>query len=45
MTDGDEQRELGRIETLPLEERADAYRVVQRRLQDELERPARSTGA
>lgn len=45
MSGEDEQGELERIEALPLEERADAYRAAQRRLQDRLERPARSTGA
>jgi hypothetical protein len=33
--------EAGRIEVLPLDDRADAYRLAQRRLQDRLERPAR----
>lgn len=42
---GDEaQQELERIEALPLDDRADAYRVAQRRLQDRLERPARPAG-
>lgn len=42
----DEAREEpGRIEALPLEDRADAYRAEQRRLQDRLERPARPAGA
>jgi hypothetical protein len=37
----DERAELERIETLPLDDRADAYRAAQRRLQERLERPAR----
>jgi hypothetical protein len=38
------QRELERIEALPLEDRADAYRAEQRRLQDRLERTAHRGG-
>ena len=45
MTGEDEHRELERIEELPLDDRADAYRVAQRRLQERLERPARPSGA
>lgn len=41
MTEADEHGELERIEALPLDERADAYRAAQRRLQERLERPAR----
>lgn len=33
--------EVERIEALPLDDRADAFRLAQRRLQDRLERPAR----
>jgi hypothetical protein len=40
----DEDREVERIESLALEDRADAYRAAQRRLQERLERPARPTG-
>ncbi len=43
--EGDEtRRELERIEALPLEDRADAYRAEQRRLQDRLERTASRSG-
>lgn len=45
MTRDDEQREFERIEALPLDDRADAYRAAQRRLQERLERPARPAGA
>jgi hypothetical protein len=45
VTGDEEQRELERIEALPLDDRADAYRGEQRRLQERLERPARSAGA
>ena len=41
MSGDDEQLELERIEALPLDDRADAYRLTQRRLQEQLERPAR----
>ena len=44
MTDGEEHREIERIQSLPLDERADAYRALQRELQDRLERPARTQG-
>jgi hypothetical protein len=39
-----QQEELARIEELPLEDRAEAYRAAQRRLQDRLERPGRQAG-
>jgi hypothetical protein len=45
VTGEDERAELERIEALPLDDRADAYRAAQRRLQERLERPARSAGA
>jgi hypothetical protein len=38
------QGELERIEALSLDDRADAYRAAQRRLQDRLERPPRPVG-
>jgi hypothetical protein len=44
VTGDDEERDLERIEALPLDDRADAYRAAQRRLQDRLERPARPAG-
>ena len=45
MTDDDELRELERIESLPLDERVEAYRAAQRRLQQRLEQPHRAVGA
>jgi aspartate aminotransferase-like enzyme len=44
VTGEDLHRELERIEELGLDERADAYRAAQRRLQERLERPARPVG-
>ena len=41
MSGDDERLDLERIEALPLDDRADAYRSAQRRLQEQLERPAR----
>jgi hypothetical protein len=38
------QREIERIEALPLENRAPAYLAEQRRLQDRLERTASRSG-
>ena len=40
MTGEGDQGEIERIEALPLDERAEAYLDVQRRLQERLERPA-----